>query len=195
MMRMRRMAAICVGSGVMTVWAGSAMAQQQQSTETQTPWGIYVEGGTTLESKSKSDLGTAGVTYQFGSRHALWGGIVTTYGDFFVSHWRTQRDLVGDQTYTQVGAIANARYRFDQGASPWFADLGLGLTWFDGHYETEDRRFSTQFQFTEVLGVGRNFGVNGAHELSLRVLHVSNGSIRKPNPGDNAVKLRYGYHF
>jgi len=184
-----------VCSGVLAMLAGSAMAQAQQSPEARTPWSVYVEGGTTMEGNSKSELAAAGVTYSFGPRHALWGGVVTTYGDFFVANWRAHRDYLGDQTYNQIGMVANARYRFDGGASPWFTDLGLGLTWFDGYYETDSRTFSTRFQFTEVLGVGRNFGVTGAHEVSLRVLHVSNGSIKKPNPGENLVKLRYAYRF
>ena len=29
----------------------------------------------------------------------------------------------------------------------------------------------------------------------LRVEHTSNASIKKPNPGENFVQLRYGYTF
>ncbi|WP_213959068.1 acyloxyacyl hydrolase [Variovorax sp. dw_954] len=194
-MRVRKTVAACVGVGVMVVLAGPAMAQYRQGAEMQTSWGVYVEGGTTLEGRSKSDVATVGVTYNFGPRREMWGGEVTTHGDFFVSNWRAQRQFSGAQTYTQIGAIANARYRFDAGASPWFMDLGIGLTLFDGYYETDSRRFSTQFQFTEVLALGRNFGASGVHEVSLRLQHVSNGGIREPNPGENLVKLRYAYRF
>ncbi|MEJ8857181.1 acyloxyacyl hydrolase [Variovorax robiniae] len=172
------------------------MAQSSQGPQPQTThWGIYVEGGSTLEGTSKSDVLAVGVTYPFGPRREMWGGVVTTYGDFFVSNWRARQRFLGHQTYTQIGAIANARYRFSGGASPWFTELGIGLTVFDGYYETDSRRFSTQFQFTEVLAVGRNFGETGAHEVSLRLLHVSNGGIKEPNPGENLVKLRYAYRF
>jgi lipid A 3-O-deacylase len=194
-MRVHRTVAAGVVGGLMAVWAGSAMAQDLQGAGTQSPWGVYVEGGTTLEGQSKSEVYTAGLTYQFGPRRDMWGGVVTTYGDFFVSNWQAHRKQGGNQTYTQVGAIANARYRFEGGASPWFAEVGIGATVFDGHYETDSRRFSTQFQFTEALAIGRNFGANGAHELSLRLQHVSNGGIKEPNPGENLVKLRYGYSF
>ena len=194
-MFLRTMVGVCAGGGVLAMLAGPAMAQQQQGPQLQTPWGIYVEGGRTLERRSRSDLVAAGVTYKFGPRHELWGGQITTYGDFFLRNWQASRRFSTHETFTQVGTVANARYRFDHGASPWFADVGIGLTWFDGKYETEDRRFSTQFQFTEVLGIGRSFGAKDEHELQLRVLHVSNGSIKKPNPGENFVNLRYEYHF
>nr|WP_311732042.1 acyloxyacyl hydrolase [Variovorax paradoxus] len=53
----------------------------------------------------------------------------------------------------------------------------------------------TRFQFTEQLGIGRNFGAQGEHELSLRLRHFSNAGIRKPNPGENFVRVRYLYRF
>ena len=65
----------------------------------------------------------------------------------------------------------------------------------DHLYKTPDRTFSTAFQFTEVLGVGRSFCENGKHELTLRLQHFSNAGIKKPNPGENFVRVRYTYHF
>ncbi|MEJ8821949.1 acyloxyacyl hydrolase [Variovorax humicola] len=194
MMNVRRMLAVCAGSCAMALAA--PVVAQQQSPELQSPWGIYVEGGNTLEGNSKAGVASAGFTFGFGPRRELWGGVVTTFGDLFVSEWRAQRRSNDrKQNYTQVGIIANARYRFAQGTSPWFADLGIGLTLLDKLYETPDRSFSTRFQFTEVLGIGRSFGDTGAHELQLRVQHVSNAGIKEPNPGETFFKLRYQYHF
>ena len=91
-MRVHRTVAAGVVGGLMAVWAGSAMAQDLQGAGTQSPWGVYVEGGTTLEGQSKSEVYTAGLTYQFGPRRDMWGGVVTTYG----SPWWVVRLFAGD---------------------------------------------------------------------------------------------------
>jgi lipid A 3-O-deacylase len=72
---------------------------------------------------------------------------------------------------------------------------GLGGTVKNHVNRTADEPFSTAFQFTEVVGVGRSFGAHGEHEVSVRLQHVSNASIKKPNPGANFVRLRYLYGF
>ena len=65
----------------------------------------------------------------------------------------------------------------------------------DRRYTTPDRGFSTRFNFVSQLGVGRSFGNDGRHELSVRVQHHSNGGIRSPNPGEDFVQLRYAYRY
>ena len=82
-----------------------------------------------------------------------------------------------------------------EGQSPWFAEAGIGGTLMDSLYRTTSREFSTAFQFTEQIGVGRNFGERGEHELSVRLQHVSNGGIKEPNPGENFWRVRYLYRF
>ncbi len=113
----------------------------------------------------------------------------------FISNWQAPRVDDGHRNYLQLGAMAMWRYRFDAGASPWFAEGGLGVSVMNQLYRTRDRAFSTTFQFTEALGVGRSFGAQGAHEVSLRVQHFSNAGIKKPNPGETFWKVRYAYHF
>ena len=79
--------------------------------------------------------------------------------------------------------------------SPWFLEAGVGLSLTSVLYQTQAKRFSTRFNFGTHLGLGRNFGTRGEHELSLRVEHFSNAGIRHPNPGENFVQLRYVYRF
>lgn len=158
-------------------------------------YGVYAEGGAGVGNSPTTAM-ALGFTWHFGTARALWGGLVTTYGDVFLSEWRARQVMDGKQVdYSQVGAIASARYRFDAGHSPWFIDAGIGVSTMDRTYQTPDHRFSTRFQFTPVLSAGRNFGSKGAHELSLRLQHFSNGGIREPNPGENFVRLRYLYRF
>jgi len=158
--------------------------------------GIYLEGGRAPHGPDSTDMLGVGVVVPWAPFEVLRDGPFSLNGDFFVSHWRAPNaGNTENQSYTQIGAVANLRYRFDGGASPWFTEVGLGATVLDGIYRTPSREFSTRFQFTEFLGVGRSFGQRGEHELSLRIQHVSNADIKQPNPGENFWRVRYLYRF
>lgn len=158
--------------------------------------GIYAEGGRAPHGDTGTDSLTLGVIVPFSPRQTVQGGAVSFYWDFFLSQWRAPvPDDSRDRSYTQIGVIGNWRYRFDKGASPWFVEAGLGGTVLDSIYHTPNRLFSTRFQFTEQIGLGRSFGANGEHELSVRLQHFSNANIKRPNPGENFVRVRYTYRF
>lgn len=158
--------------------------------------GVYVEGGPAAHAGARTDSLSVGVTFPFAALEPLHGGAVSFYGDLFFSSWNTSMPGgEGRRTYHQIGVLANWRYRFNEGRSPWFVEGGVGATVMDHVYRAPDRQFSTAFQFTEQLGVGRSFGARGQHEAALRVQHFSNAGIKKPNPGVNFVRLRYLYRF
>ncbi|QGW80080.1 acyloxyacyl hydrolase [Variovorax paradoxus] len=158
--------------------------------------GIYFEGGRAPHGdKGATNSATVGVTLPWSLRQPVHEGALTSYWDLFISQWHAPAFGDGSRNYAQIGAIYTWRYRFGAGSSPWFAEGGVGATVMDHLYKTPDRTFSTAFQFTEVLGVGRSFGENGRHELTLRLQHFSNAGIKKPNPGENFVRLRYTYRF
>ena len=60
---------------------------------------------------------------------------------------------------------------------------------------TPSKTFSTRFNFASHLGVGVRLGAQQQHEWLLRVQHVSNAGLKKPNPGENFLQLRYALHF
>lgn len=155
------------------------------------PDSVMIEGGVTAHHGNNV---TAGITWPSGWRHTSSGGEWTAFTELFVSEWSTK---LGDhhRSLTQVGIVPVIRYRFDQGRSDWFAEGGIGLTYFDGLYQRGDERFSTRFNFQDTVGVGRNFGERREHEVSLRFSHVSNAGIKEPNPGENFVQLRYAHRF
>ena len=62
-------------------------------------------------------------------------------------------------------------------------------------YRTPEKRFSTAFNFHDMLGVGYSFGADRAEEVGVRFVHYSNAGIREPNPGINFLQLRYGRRF
>lgn len=79
------------------------------------------------------------------------------------------------------------------GLEHWFVEGGVGLTFSDGYYVSRDRRFSTRLNFATSVGAGWMLG--RSHEVSLRIAHASNAGIRRPNPGENLLQLRYLYRW
>jgi len=74
------------------------------------------------------------------------------------------------------------------------AGLGLSLA-LNRRYATQRNRFSTRYNFASHIGAGRTFGTQRQHEVLLRVEHHSNASIKRPNPGENFLQLRYTWRF
>jgi len=172
----------------MTVASPSAWANGDRQ------WGGYVEAGQTLHGGDNTNVAAAGALVPWSPMARLREGPLSFNWDLFVSQWRAPA-MEGHRSFSQLGAIATLRYRFSDGASRWFAEAGIGATMMDRVYRTTTREFSTTFQFTEVLGMGYSFGARQEHELSLRLQHFSNAGIKKPNPGENFVRLRYAYRF
>lgn len=58
-----------------------------------------------------------------------------------------------------------------------------------------ERVFSTRFQYGDHLAAGVRFGEDHRYDLSLRLQHLSNGGLARPNPGINFLQLRLARHF
>jgi hypothetical protein len=155
------------------------------------PGGAFVQGGLGVHTHSVS----AGAIWPWAWKHNGWGGEWSGQTEVFVSHWRADDFGGGHQGFTQIGVSPMLRLRFDQGRSAWFVEAGIGLTTLDKDYRTPHREFATRFNFIDSVAVGRNFGASGQHELSLRAVHVSNANIKRPNPGEDFLVLRYARRF
>ena len=125
---------------------------------------------------------------------SLWGAQVRGYWDLSLSQWASD-GAAGHRHTTVVEVTPSFRLVPDAGRSALFLDAGIGATWSSRRYIAQDKAFSTSFNFATHLGVGYAFGDQRQHELQLRLQHVSNGGIKKPNPGENFVQLRYALHF
>lgn len=159
--------------------------------------GAYLEaGGTPFHgSESASYSAGAGVLLPWSPTPGFSQGAQSLYWDLFVGNWSAPAPTGGRSNFAQVGGILNWRYRFSQGQSPWFAELGIGASVMDRVYHTPERQFSTTFQFTEVIGGGVSLGDHGQHEVGLRLQHFSNAGIKEPNPGETFLRARYTYRF
>ena len=72
---------------------------------------------------------------------------------------------------------------------------GIGANVIVPIYHSDDKHFSTEFNFGDHLAIGRQFGDHREQEIALRLQHFSNAGIREPNPGENFQQLRYLKRF
>lgn len=149
-------------------------------------------------------LGTAGDTHQFSvglikdwdERWSFANGRVTGYWELSLSQWSYPSVDGRRQAWLgQIGVVPTFRYGPVFGRSEWFAEIGVGVSATTTLYQTQRRRFSTSFNFADHIAVGNTFGVSHEHELSLRFRHFSNAGIKRPNPGENFLELRYAHRF
>ena len=179
-------------------WLAAACALASSSALAQTASqrferSLYVQVGT---GDSSSRALVLGMTHPWSATAwRLAGGTVRGHWDGWVGAWRNQ-DGRGDSFYAAVlGAGPSLRWRGQQGASPWFAELGTSVMVSSKHLYNSGRRMGTRWNFASHLGVGMHLGHRQAHEISLRLQHASNAGIKKPNPGLNMVQLRYARAF
>jgi lipid A 3-O-deacylase len=134
---------------------------------------------------------TAGLTWELPYEMRLGNGRVSTRVEAAIARWRVDAQDRGGgfSWFTQAGITPALRWQ--PALTRWFFELGVGATAVWPRYRSEDRQFSTTFNFGDQLAVGRCFGAGDRHEVSLRLQHFSNGGVRRPNPGADFVQLRY----
>ncbi|MEJ6021336.1 acyloxyacyl hydrolase [Ramlibacter sp. PS4R-6] len=137
---------------------------------------------------------TAGVAWPLDWRYAMGGVELGAQVEGFASLWRAPQTAGGNKTFVQLGLLPVLRAR-PGAASPFFAEMGIGLSYTDDVYVSRRKTFSTRFNFYDMLGVGVGFGAQREHEVGVRFVHISNAGIKRPNPGENFVLLRYAHSF
>lgn len=180
---------------VVAALLGGALPAQGQTT---TPTHAWLPGGVSLqlgESRDGTRMTTLGLHWHSGWRHDWWGGQLGYSTEAQLGHWRADGLRGGQETYTHMALVSLLRNRADGGRSRWFIEGGIGVSLTDNVYRSPHKQFSTRFNFVDVIGVGYSFGAARQHELGLRVVHISNADIRKPNPGMDSVQLRYARVF
>jgi hypothetical protein len=154
-----------------------------------TPDAVFIEAG---HSRRGTDVLGLGLKWQWDWQAVRWGGRFSASGEVSTSRWAADT-VSGSRTQAQFALVPLLRYTPGEGRSAWFVEAGIGLSLHRRHYEAEGIRMSTRWNFLDVLAVGRHFG--DADEVSLRAVHVSNAGIRKPNPGDELILLRWAHRF
>lgn len=159
--------------------------------------GLMPEIGFVQLGRSEETRATVfGVIWPWDKAWSMGGGQWSGYWELALGRWSTPGVDGRDRAWvTQFGVTPVFRFRPRAGASRWFFEAGIGVTVMTPIYRSPSKRFSTAFNFGDHLAVGRNFGENGRHELSLRYQHFSNGGVRHPNPGEDFIQLRYATSF
>jgi lipid A 3-O-deacylase len=62
-------------------------------------------------------------------------------------------------------------------------------------FRDHGRMFGSTFNFDDHASFGFRQGEHGENEFTVRAEHFSNAGIKKPNPGQNFLRLRYARHF
>ncbi|MGE5090475.1 MAG: acyloxyacyl hydrolase [Candidatus Levyibacteriota bacterium] len=114
--------------------------------------------------------------------------------DLLNMHARQARKY-GASNIAAVGATPLLRVDWPRGDHVNFVDVGVG-----GHLLSHTSlqggpNFGSAFQFGEWIGAGIRFGRGEAHELGLRLEHLSNADIKRPNDGITFVALRAAWRF
>ena len=74
-------------------------------------------------------------------------------------------------------------------ASHLFVEGSIGVRLISNKRLSPDFGMSTAFQFSDMLGIGYQWGAERRTTVGVRATHVSNGGIKKPNHGVNFGQL------
>lgn len=155
------------------------------------PTGVFVQAGSGAADVQAASIG---LLWPWQWRRPLGSGLLTAETELSLSQWRADRGG-GHQTLNELVLLPLLRWRPAAGQSPWFVEGGIGLSYADQLLATPQKTFSTRWNFSDNLAVGRSFGAQQQHEISLRLQHTSNAGLREPNPGLNLWMLRYSARF
>lgn len=189
-LKMSRLASSWAG-GVALLLASWGVQSQPVFNDHSPTW--YVQGGMGASDAYAANIGVT-LPWQKWT-YALGSGQITGHWDLFASHWSSHMITDERQRSYVFGVIPSFRWRGDQGQSAWFAQAGTGLAWSTAYYQSRDKQFSTRYNFATHLAVGANFGARREHEVMVRIEHFSNAGIKRPNPGENFLQLRYAHRF
>lgn len=156
------------------------------------------------------ELDVALTAAQGQSEHVSKAGLIVGW-DHGQPLWQGQRWRLALRHELELAAwhVPRARNLIELGYSPvlrlerplaapgasFFVEGSIGVRLLSHTRLSSERSLSTAFQFADMLGLGWQWGADGRSTLGLRLQHISNADIKKPNPGINFVQLYYRHRF
>jgi lipid A 3-O-deacylase len=148
--------------------------------------GMSFEAG---RGNDRTDLWRAGLQWNWPQRwFAERPWTLGAYWDLQLGRWSGGRNPVWDLSLTPVFRLERAR----QGSVVPYLEAAIGFHAISDVRVSPRREFSTRFQFGDHVGAGVRFGEGYRWDAGLRLQHLSNGGLRRPNPGINFLLLRLG---
>jgi hypothetical protein len=117
------------------------------------------------------------------------------YWDLTLAQWRGDRfrNVPGNkQNITVLGITPVFRLQSDN-LKGFYAEVGIGAHLLSELYDNDGKQLSTSFQFGDHIGLG--YVLRNNADISVKIQHFSNGSIKKPNDGVNFAVVRVSYPF
>ena len=136
----------------------------------------------------------SGIGLRFGPWwSADWGNWEATLRpELELSHFRYTGSAAGPDSLNEGGGIGLLRIQYGKDRFRPYAEAGLGVALFSRD-KLGSKEFSTQFQFSEHLGLGVAFAERGF--AGWQYSHYSNADIEKPNDGLDLHQFVIGAHF
>lgn len=168
------------------ITAGAASAHADQV-------GVQVAGGVADHDIKKADIGLVwdpGLSWwEIGGFH------FTVVGEAHVAYWDIDEDHASHPDIWEFGLTPMFRFIKSAGWLRPYFEAGVGVRMLSHVRETDDRTFSSSFQFADVVGVGAQFGGHQQYQAGFRFQHISNAGIEHPNPGANFSEVYLQYNF
>ena len=122
---------------------------------------------------------------------------VSVLTEVSLGQWRTSGPGgTSHATNTQLGFTPAVRLWLNGKSNHgYFTEAGIGANFVTPIYRTNDKRFGTVFNFGSHIGFGYRLQGPTSPEWSLRLQHFSNAGIRRPNPGENFLQVRWTAPF
>jgi lipid A 3-O-deacylase len=99
------------------------------------------------------------------------------------------------KTIGEFGVSPVLRFEKSSGALRPYVEAGVGVRLLTHDRLSDTYTMSTAFQFADMLGVGVKFGNHQQYQVGYRFQHLSNASIKRPNPGIDFHQIYVQYNF
>ncbi|MFD1259346.1 acyloxyacyl hydrolase [Entomomonas asaccharolytica] len=117
-------------------------------------------------------------------------GYVSGYWDFGYTYWEGGDAAAGNHSLA-VAPVFTYNFNTNSQIKPYI-EVAIGVAAFS-RTRVSNKKLGSAFNFEDRLGLGITFLER--QKLGVRVMHYSNGGIKKPNQGVNNYSLFYSYAF
>ncbi|MGF6758103.1 acyloxyacyl hydrolase [Paraburkholderia sp. GAS42] len=176
--------------GILTILPISLLLQPQAAVADS--WGVQAAGGVADHHVKKADLGLVWdpnwTWWEIGGWHFAF------VAEGHAAYWHTNEGNVHDNIF-EFGATPVIRFIRGSGLVRPFVEAGVGVRLITHPRISESYTLSSAFQFADMVGVGAQFGSKQQYQAGFRFQHLSNASIKEPNPGINFSEIYLQYNF